>query len=33
LPGALAAGDDHGVLDGWRAWRAARQAGGERFEL
>jgi len=33
LPEALAAGDDHGVLDGWRAWRAARAAGAGRFRL
>ena len=33
LPGALAAGDDHGALDGWRAWRAARRAGAGRFGL
>jgi phytoene synthase len=30
---ALAARDDRGVLDGWRAWRAARRAGGGRFRL
>ncbi|HYK99988.1 MAG TPA: squalene/phytoene synthase family protein [Steroidobacteraceae bacterium] len=33
LPGALAARDDHGALDGWRAWRAARRALAARFEL
>ncbi|HUL47706.1 MAG TPA: squalene/phytoene synthase family protein [Steroidobacteraceae bacterium] len=33
LPGAHPGRDDHGVLDGWRAWRAARQAGGGRFRL
>jgi phytoene synthase len=33
LPGALAARDDHGSLDGWRAWRAARRAGTGRFGL
>jgi 15-cis-phytoene synthase len=26
LPEGLAGGDDHGLLDGWRAWRAARRA-------
>jgi phytoene synthase len=31
LPQAPAAADDHAVLDGWRAWRAARQAGSGRF--
>ena len=30
---ALAARADHGALDGWRAWRAARRAGAGRFEL
>lgn len=33
LPGVLAARDDHGALDGWRAWRAARRAGAGQFEL
>jgi len=33
LPRAHSGGDDHGVLDGWRAWRAARQAAGGRFGL
>jgi 15-cis-phytoene synthase len=33
LPQALAARDDHGVLDGWRAWRAARRADAQRFGL
>lgn len=33
LPAALAARDDHGALDGWRAWRAARRATAERFRL
>ena len=33
LPGARSERDDHGLLDGWRAWRAARQADRGRFEL
>jgi hypothetical protein len=33
LPQAPAARDDHGALDGWRAWRAARRADAERFGL
>ncbi len=33
LPQAPMRRDDHGVLDGWRAWRAARQSGGGRFGL
>jgi phytoene synthase len=33
LPGAPTARDDHGALDGWRAWRAARRADAGRFEL
>jgi 15-cis-phytoene synthase len=33
LPGALVARDDHGLLDGWRAWRAARAAAAGRFVL
>jgi phytoene synthase len=33
LPQALLGSDDHTLLDGWRAWRAARQAGWGRFEL
>src|SRR5215472_13881010 len=33
LPQAPAGGDDHGVLDGWRAWHAARRAGSGRFRL
>jgi phytoene synthase len=33
LPAAVAARDDHGGLDGWRAWRAAWRAGAGRFEL
>lgn len=33
LPGGLPGSDDHGVLDGWRAWRAARRAHRRRFEL
>ena len=31
LPQAPLGRDDHAVLDGWRAWRAARQASGGRF--
>lgn len=33
LPQARLGGDDHGVLDGWRAWRAARGAGAGQFRL
>jgi phytoene synthase len=33
LPRWLAGRDDRGLLDGWRAWRAARQAGAGRFAL
>jgi phytoene/squalene synthetase len=33
LPGAHSEREDHGLLDGWRAWRAARQASGGRFGL
>jgi len=33
LPNAPPEGDDHGLLDGWRAWRAARRAAGGRFAL
>src|SRR5579863_5556490 len=33
LPGARARRDDHALLDGWRAWRAARRAGAGQFEL
>jgi len=33
LPQALAARDDYSLLDGWRAWRAARRASGGRFGL
>lgn len=33
LPGALSGGDDHGLLDGWRAWRAAQRAGSGHFQL
>ena len=31
LPRADNGRTDHGILDGWRAWRAARQAAGGRF--
>ena len=30
LPGGLAAGEDRGLLDAWRAWRAARRADAGR---
>ena len=33
LPRAPAARDDHGALDGWLAWRAARRADAGQFEL
>jgi phytoene synthase len=33
LPQALSPGEDHGPLDGLRAWRAARQADRARFVL
>ncbi|HVH82845.1 MAG TPA: squalene/phytoene synthase family protein, partial [Steroidobacteraceae bacterium] len=33
LPQALPGSDDAGLLDGWRAWRAARRARGGRFKL
>ncbi len=33
LPEPLAAGDHHGLLDGWRAWHAARHADAGQFEL
>jgi phytoene synthase len=32
LPQTLRGSDDHGLLDGWRAWRAARQASKGCFE-
>lgn len=32
LPRALPGGDDSGLLDGYRAWRAARLAGEGRFK-
>lgn len=32
LPAMPAGRDDPGLLDGWRAWRAARQAGRRRFK-
>ena len=32
LPGAHPGGDDSGLLDGYRAWRAARLAGEGRFK-
>jgi phytoene synthase len=31
LPRATSPGDHHAPLDGWRAWRAARQAAAGRF--
>jgi phytoene synthase len=33
LPRATSPGDHHAPLDGWRAWRAARQAAAGRFAL
>jgi 15-cis-phytoene synthase len=33
LPGALTAGEDHGPLDAWRAWRAARHADAGRTAI
>ncbi|HXY96141.1 MAG TPA: squalene/phytoene synthase family protein [Steroidobacteraceae bacterium] len=33
LPQAPSGRDDHAVLDGWRAWRAARRAEAGRFRL
>jgi phytoene synthase len=33
LPRATFPGDHHAPLDGWRAWRAARQAAAGRFAL
>jgi len=33
LPYARLPGDQHGPLDGWRAWRAARRAARGRFSL
>jgi phytoene synthase len=33
LPQAPPEGDDHGLLGGWRAWRAARRASRGRFAL
>jgi 15-cis-phytoene synthase len=33
LPHTPPQGDDQGLLDGWRAWRAARRASGGRFAL
>ncbi len=33
LPTAPPAGDHHGPLDGWRAWRAARRADAGHFAL
>ena len=31
LPRATPPGDHHAILDGWRAWRAARRAAAGRF--
>ena len=33
LPNAPRESDDHGLLDGWRAWRAARRAAGGHYTL